>query len=65
MLFSNTVAVTNGDELYVETWDEQANSYMALQELLNYLDLVNANNYKYIAKEPFIYKRRKYEDFHK
>lgn len=65
VLYANTVAVTNGNELFVETWSEESDCYLPLQELPNYIDLVNANNYKYITSEPFIYKRRKFEDFNK
>lgn len=65
VLYANTVAVTNGVELFVETWNEESECYMPLQELPDYIDLVNANNYKYITTEPFIYKRRKFEDFNK
>ncbi|MFE8698288.1 type I restriction enzyme HsdR N-terminal domain-containing protein [Cytobacillus sp. FJAT-53684] len=48
VLYANTVAVTNGAELFVETWNESSECYMPLQELPNYIDLVNVNNHKYI-----------------
>lgn len=32
VLFANTVAVTNGVEQFVETWNEEVNSYIPLQE---------------------------------
>jgi hypothetical protein len=65
ILYSNTIAVTNGKELYVETWNESSASYHPLEELPNYVDLVSANNYKYDNREPFFYKRRRFEDFTK
>jgi Type I restriction enzyme R protein N terminus (HSDR_N) len=65
ILYANTIAVTNGAELFVETWDEESDCYIPLQGLPNYKDLVNANNFKYITIEPFIYKKRKFEDFNK
>jgi hypothetical protein len=65
VLYANTIAVTNGNELFVETWNEDSQYYVPLQELPNYKDLINANNYKYISTEPLIYERRKFEDFNK
>ncbi|WP_189655300.1 type I restriction enzyme HsdR N-terminal domain-containing protein [Bacillus sp. HNG] len=65
VLYANTVAVTNGVELYVETWNEKSECYVLLQELPNYIDLVNTSNYKYITSVPFTYKRREFKDFYK
>lgn len=63
ILYANTVAVTNGVELFVEAWSEKSKCYMPLEELPNYIDLVNANNFKYITNESFAYQKRKFEDF--
>lgn len=65
VLYTNTVAVTNGVELFVETWNEESDCYVPLQDLPNYKELVNANNFKYITTEPFIYKKREFGDFNK
>lgn len=65
LLYANTIAVTNGVELFVESWNEESDCYIPLQELPNYTDLLNENNYKFISSEPFVYKKRKYEDFNK
>jgi hypothetical protein len=65
ILYSNTIAVTNGNELYVETWNESSSSYHPLKELPDYLDLISVNNYKYDNRGPFFYKRRRFEDFTK
>ncbi|MEK4937858.1 type I restriction enzyme HsdR N-terminal domain-containing protein [Bacillus sp. FSL K6-0042] len=63
LLYANTVAVTNGVEVFVEAWNEKSKCYMPLKELPNYIDLVNANNFKYITNEPFVYQKRKFEYF--
>jgi hypothetical protein len=65
VLYANTVAVTNGTDLFVETWHEESDCYIPLQDLPNYIELVNVNNFKYITNEPFIYKKREFEDFNK
>lgn len=65
VLYANTIVVTNGTELFIETWNEEFKCYWRLKEVPNYTDLVKANNFKYIKSEPFVYKKRKYEDFNK
>jgi hypothetical protein len=63
LIFANTIAVTNGDQLYIEAWNEDLGYYVPLEELPNYKDIVSENNFKYIKNEPFVYKRRRYEEF--
>lgn len=54
--------MTEGKELFVETWDENSSSYLSLKELPNYQDLMTVNNFKLDHRETFVYKRR-FEDF--
>ncbi|VEF49135.1 Uncharacterised protein [Bacillus freudenreichii] len=65
VLSAKTIAVTNGAELFVETWNEESNCYIPLEALPDYFELVNANNIKYMTSEPFIYERREYKEFNK
>lgn len=55
--------MTEGKELFVETWDENSSSYLSLKELPNYQDLMTVNNFKLDHRETFVYKRRRFEDF--
>jgi hypothetical protein len=65
VLYSNTIVVTNGSEMFVETWDERTNTYQPLESLPNYLNLMSANNFIYSKREPFIYRRLRFEDYTK
>lgn len=65
VLYANTVAVTNGTDLFVETWHEESDCYIPIKNLPDYEELVNANNFKYISNEPFVYKKRRFIEFNK
>ncbi|WHZ02843.1 type I restriction enzyme HsdR N-terminal domain-containing protein [Neobacillus sp. YX16] len=65
VLYSNTIVVTNGSDLFVETWDERTNSYLPLESLPDYLNLLSAYNFIYSKREPFNYRRLRFEDYTK
>ncbi|MBZ5201989.1 type I restriction enzyme HsdR N-terminal domain-containing protein [Planomicrobium chinense] len=63
LLQANTIAVTNGNDFFVETWDEQEDQYFPLNELPKFKDLVVANNFEFVKPNVVLYKKRKFEDF--
>ncbi len=63
VIYADTIAVTNGVELFVESWNKEKDQYIPLEELPDYVSLVTRKNYRYITQEPIVYKRRKIEDF--
>ncbi|MGS2778746.1 type I restriction enzyme HsdR N-terminal domain-containing protein [Robertmurraya sp. GLU-23] len=65
VIYADTIAVTNGVELFVESWNEKQDQYLPLEELPDYVSLVTKMNYRYTKQEPYVYKRRKIEDFNK
>jgi len=63
LLLSNTIAVTNGIDLVVESWNEETERYDQVNGLPYYKDLVSLKNIDYIDLIPYVYKRRKFKDF--
>lgn len=63
LLLSNMIAVTNGIDLVVESWNEKTERYNQVSDLPAYKDLVSLRNIDYIDLIPYVYKRRKFKDF--
>jgi hypothetical protein len=63
ILSANTIMVTNGSELFIESWNEESEKYLRLQTIPSYMDLVLNNKLDFVCDEKFIYHKKKFEDF--